>query len=200
MDNHFHTLQSVEVTTETLHPSLWRTCRVLANTTRLRLLAKLVQKQPQSVSELAEECRLTLPVVSQSLRALEARGLLKVRRIRRRVEYRIPARAEAGSLAEVIAALQKSLQQEAFPDDRLRKLATAFTHPSRILILRPLASGPKSFSEIQLAVRLSAPALSRHLGKLLKREYVSYDDSNGKFTLRKHPEPFARALTALALS
>ena len=200
LDNYFHTLQSVEVNTETLHPSLWRTCRVLANTTRLRLMTQLVRKQPQSVSELAELCRLTLPVVSQSLRALEARGLLKVRRIRRRVEYRIPGRAEAGALAELIAALQKTLQIEPFPDGLLLKLATAFTHPSRIIIFRPLASGSKSFAEIQLTVRLSAPALSRHLGKLLNRGFITYDDGNGKYTIRKHHEPFARALAALALN
>ena len=200
IDNYFHTLQSVEVTTNSLHPTLWRTCRVLANSTRLRLLAQLARNQPQSVSELAEHCALTLPVASQSLRALEARGLLKARRIRRRVEYRLPTRTEADALGELMAALQIALLREAFPDVLVQKLATAFTHPSRILIHRVLAAGPKTFTEIQLAIRLSAPALSRHLGKLLNRGFVTHDDSSGKFSIRKHHEPAARALAVLTLA
>ena len=70
-----------------LTPSLWRTCRVIANHTRLRLFAALDRQQPQCVSELAGQLDLTLPVASQALRSMEARGLLTVRRIRRRVEY-----------------------------------------------------------------------------------------------------------------
>src|SRR5208282_3046222 len=116
--------------TPTLQPTLWRTCRVLANDTRLRLLAQLVRKQPQSVSELAAQCSLTLPIASQSLRALEARGLLRVNRIRRRVEYHIPTRSEAGSLADLIAALLAVLHRKPLPTRAIMKLATAFTHPT----------------------------------------------------------------------
>jgi DNA-binding transcriptional ArsR family regulator len=200
VDNYFHTLQSVDVMSDVPHPTLWRTCRVLANTTRLRLLAQLARKQPQSVSELAELCALTMPVTSQSLRALEARGLLKAKRISRRVAYRIPARADAGALAELITTVQNTLLREPCPEDLVRKLATAFTHPSRIQIHRTLAGGSKTFAEIQLAVRLSAPALSRHLGKLLQRGFITYRDDVGKFTLRRHHEPVARALASLALA
>ena len=200
MDNYFHTLQSVEVTKNSLHPTLWRTCRVLANSTRIHLLTSLARKQPQSVSELAEQCSLTLPVASQSLRALEARGLLKVRRIRRRVEYQIPTRAEADSLGELVVALHKTLKIEPVPYELLMKLATAFTHPSRITIHRALSSGSKNFMEIQMQIRLSTPALSRHLHKLINRGFITYDDGNGKFFIRNHHEPVARALVALALA
>ena len=100
---------------EELHPTLWRTCRVLANSTRLHLFARLLRRQPESVSRLAEQCNVTLPVASQSLRALEARGLLKVKRIRLRVEYRIPTRSEAGAQAGLIAALRTALRSDPLP-------------------------------------------------------------------------------------
>ena len=184
---------------EPLQPTLWRTCRVLANTTRLRIFAQLVRKQPQSVSQLADLVALTLPVASQSLRALESRGLLKVKRIRRRVEYRIPSAAEAEALADLINALKTSLRREPLPTARIIKLATAFTHPSRIHIYRSLKSGQKHQMQIQSATQISTPALSRHLEKLIARGFVELDDI-GRCTAIKHPHAIGRALVAMAVA
>lgn len=188
------------MSTEPKQPTLWRTCRVLANITRLSLLAQLDRKQPQSVSELAAQCALTMPVASQSLRALEARGLLKVKRIRRRVEYFIPARSEAGALANLLSELQAALRREPLPTITIGKLATAFTHPSRVQIYRALQSGPKSQAQIQSTIRLSAPAISRHLLKLESRGFIECDDANGKYGHCSHPDPIGRALGDLALA
>ena len=183
-----------------MSPSLWRTCRVLANDTRLRLLAQIIRKQPQSVSELAAQCSLTLPVASQSLRALEARGLLRVNRIRRRVEYHIPARLEAGPLANLTAALRAALLREPPPTGMISKLATAFTHPARIQIHRVLQSGPKTEVQIQSAIRLSSQALWRHLRKLTSRGFVRYDGEQGVYLCCHHPDRIGRALSELAVA
>ena len=185
---------------EPLHPTLWRTCRVLANVIRLGLLAQLVRRQPQSVSELAEKCALTLPVASPSLRALEARGLLKVKRIRRRVEYHISTPAEAGPQARLIAALTKALRCEPSPAQQIIQLATAFTHPSRIQIYRTLHISPKTPAQIQAEIGLSALALRRHRQKLLKRGYIGLDAVEGTYKCLKQSSPIGRALSALALS
>jgi DNA-binding transcriptional ArsR family regulator len=182
---------------EQLQPTLWRTCRVLASDTRLRLFAQLLRKQPQSVSQLAELAAVPLPVASQSLRALESRGLLRVRRFRRRVEYRIPSAAEAEPLGCLVEALQACLGREPMPIEQVIKLATAFTHPSRIGIYRALKSGQKSWIQIQAAIRLSSPALSRHLGKLVGRGYVTLDDI-GIYSIVRHPHRTGRALADLA--
>lgn len=188
------------MSTEPKQPTLWRTCRVLANVTRLSLLAQLDRKQPQSVSDLAAQCALTLPVASQSLRALEARGLLKVKRIRRRVEYSIPARSEAGGLAVLIIELQAALRREPLPTITIGKLTTAFTHPVRIQIYRLLQSAPKTQAQIQAVIHLSGPALSRQLHKLESRGYIEYDDLSGKYGRCNHPDPIGRALSDLALA
>ena len=63
-----------------LQPTLWRTCRVLANRTRLRMFHLLLHQPGQTVSAIAERLGLTVPVASQNLRALEARGLLALSR------------------------------------------------------------------------------------------------------------------------
>ena len=183
---------------DSLHPTLWRTCRVLANETRLRLLAELVREQPQNVSQIAEQCALTLPVASQSLRALEARGLLKVRRIRLRVEYRLPAPAELGTQASLLTALKNALRRDPKLTVVVIRLATAFTHPSRIEIYRALQSGPKTVLQIQTLVRLSSLALNRHLAKLLAREFVRFNESDETYTCLKHAHPIGQALGEMA--
>ena len=184
---------------EPFRPTLWRTCRVLANATRLRIFAQLVRRQPQSVSQLADCVSLTLPVASQSLRALESRGLLQVKRIRLRVEYRIPSTTEAEALSDLIAALKTALRREPLPIARIIKLATAFTHPSRIHIYRCLTDGQKTQRQIQSAFPISGPALSRHVGKLIARGFVE-SDRNGRCLAIKHNHAIGRALAALAVA
>jgi len=182
---------------EPLQPTLWRTCRVLANETRLRLLAQLARKQPLGVSQLADLLTLSVPAASQSLRALESRGLLKVKRIRRRVEYRLPTSAEAGAQASLIAGLQTYLRQEPVPIASIMKIATAFTHPSRIQIYRALKSSQKTKSQIQSSISISGPALSRHLQKLTTRGFVALDDV-GIYSVLKHPNLIGRVLAEMA--
>lgn len=178
-------------------PTLWRTCRVLASDTRLRLFAQLARKQPQSVSELAKQCALTLPVASQSLRALEARGLLRVNRVRRRVEYRIPTASEAGALVDLIAALKAALRRDPLPTEGIMKITTAFTHASRIQIHCVLQSGSKTELELQAATHLSTLALWRHLRKLTTRGFVHYDPRQHVYTSDNHPDQIGRALAKL---
>ncbi|MBM3889971.1 MAG: helix-turn-helix transcriptional regulator, partial [Verrucomicrobia bacterium] len=63
-----------------LRPTLWRTCRVIANPTRLKIFALLAEQPGQTVSGVADRLKLPLSEASESLRALEARGLLTARR------------------------------------------------------------------------------------------------------------------------
>lgn len=179
-----------------LHPTLWRTRRVLANATRLGLFEQLASKQPQSVSELAERLALTLPVASQSLRALESRGLLNARRIRRRVEYRIIADDRAGSLVDLVMALRRTLRDNPDSTQAVIKIATGFTHPARIEIYRALQSGPLTREQIQVVTRVSFQAMSRHLRKLVSRGYIVVVER--KFQQAKHPHAIGQALASLA--
>ena len=64
-----------------LIPTVWRTARVLANENRLRfLMAVFKARGTKSVSLLADEIGVAVSTASIYLRALNARGLVDVRR------------------------------------------------------------------------------------------------------------------------
>jgi biotin operon repressor len=131
---------------------------------------------------------------------LEARGFLRVKRIHRRVEYHISAPSDAGSLAELIAALRISLRGQPLPVARITRSATAFTHPARVQIYRALQSGPKTESQIQAAIQLSSMAIWRHMRKLVARGFVTFDDTRRVYAPCENPDRIGRALGKLAAS
>src|SRR3954465_2795140 len=92
-----------------LQPTLWRTCRVLANYKRLQIVALLARNPAQTVSTAARPLKLSRPTASQYLRALEARGLLICQRVGPRVEYRLANGRSAGSADQIVAALRRVL-------------------------------------------------------------------------------------------
>src|SRR5947207_9032762 len=96
-------------------PTLWRTCRVLANRKRLQILALFIRQPNQTVSAVAERMRLSMRAASQYLRALEARGLLICRRVGRRVEYRPAPGAGDGAAEEIVKALRVAFRQRVRP-------------------------------------------------------------------------------------
>ena len=184
------------ITTPTLQPTLWRTCRVLANRTRLQMLGLLFRQPDQTVSAVAMQLKLSLPVASQYLRALEARGLLSVSRMGRRVRYRINKAPSGVAARELILALQRTFQVEANPVDRLFKLVTAFTQPRRIEIFRALKEKPQDARQLKMLSGMSARALARHLRKLESRGFVGF--GLGRYSVRDPTEGFGRALVRLA--
>ena len=153
-------------------PTLWRTCRVLANRKRLQILALLIRQPNQTVSAVAERMSLSMPAASQYLRALEARGLLTCRRVGRRVEYQAGAGTSEGAAGEIVKALRLVFRRRAQPIEVIFKLATGFTHPRRIEVFRALTNGADSSAKLQAATRMPARALSRHLAKLEARGFV----------------------------
>ena len=161
------------MTTSTpLQPTLWRTCRVLANRVRLGMVMAVFQQPGQSVSAIAIRLNLPLPVASTYLRALEARGLLVARRMGRHVNYR-PAPTDATTPgAEIAAALKTAFRTENVPIETVFQLATAFTHPRRADIFRAVQAKPRTLLEIQKCTGIPAPALNRHLRKLESRGFV----------------------------
>lgn len=178
-------------------PTLWRTCRVLANTARLRLFADLARKSPQTVSSLAERAGLLLPMTSMYLRAMESRGLLSVRRVGRRVEYRMPPAIADAAMAELVNALRKAVNTDEKPIAKIYQLATGFTHPARIETYRRLATPSANVEMIAIAIKLSPRAVTRHVQKLVSRGYVIALKHSHEVV--EHPDAVGRALAGLAL-
>jgi len=178
-------------------PTLWRTCRVLANRKRLQTLALLRRQPNQTVSAVAERMSLSMPAASQYLRALEARGLLTCRRVGGRVEYRLSAGTSGGASGDIIKALRLVFPRGARSIEPIFKLATAFTHPRRIEVFRALISGADTFAKLQAATHLPTRALARHLAKLAARGFVKNEMARYVATSPRHP--FGRALARLAI-
>jgi len=175
------------------HPTLWRTCRVLASRTRLTIFDLLRQKQPQTVSSVAERLNLTLPFASQSLRAMEARGLLTSRRRNRSVFYRL----NQSSACPLVDPVRLALQRQPTPIERVFKLATGFTHPRRIEVYRALAAADRTRAQLQSFTRIPDRALRRHLAKLESRGFVQ--QRHGVYQAIEQTDAVSRILARMAL-
>jgi DNA-binding MarR family transcriptional regulator len=179
----------------TLQPTLWRTCRAIANPTRLLLLDRVRRKPGQNVSAIAARLRLRVSLVSQYLRTLEARGLLRARRVGRHVVYDPPA-PSTGPASELASALPTALVGGTRSRQNLFRLATAFTHPRRISIYRAILQHPRTAKQIRSATGIPERALDRHLKKLESRGFIHL--RRGAYCRSSVDNQFARVLASLA--
>lgn len=70
-----------------LAPTLWRTCRVLANPNRLSCLKAVLKVPGRTVENVADAVGLAESKASLALRALQSRGILSSHRISRWTHY-----------------------------------------------------------------------------------------------------------------
>ena len=151
----------------TLHPTLWRTCRILAGNTRLRLLRNVVREPGLTVSRLAESTGIKRSRASQELRRLQSRGLIQARRKSGYVRYVPVSDPLVGTAKPLLEALKTSfLENPPTPDEVLIATATALSDPRRLAILSELLKGPSQVDEIRAAVQIPAISLRRHLRRL----------------------------------
>ena len=183
-------------TTPALHPTLWRTCRVLANHSRLALFGLLLHQPDQTVSNLSKRLGLSMSMTSENLRGLEARGLLTVCRSGRWVKYRLALVQRGNPGSNLVPALRAVFQQESTPVETAFKLTTAFTHPRRVEIFRRLHQGACTLEQLKATTLIPVVALRRHLKKLESRGFIV---RRGRlFVGTRHPVGFGRELIRLA--
>jgi len=152
--------------------SLWKTCRVLANKTRLDILRTLLRGAELCVLDIARVESLTEVVASQHLRILHEDGFLQLERKSKWVFYRAEKPLK-GSYAEFFFdLLKKNLIFGNTQAEDLIHLFTAFTHPRRIDIAKALLQKNHTPEELISACDISGQALYRHLDKLTSREFV----------------------------
>ena len=178
-----------------LHQTLWRTCRVLANPVRLRVLRHVCHEGEACVSATARACCLPLSSATSALRALQARGLLGVRREGLFVIYCAQADKSVEHAAAVLAAVRRALDRRV-ANRRIIRAVTAFTHVRRILIVRALVAGAADAGALAVTCGVSLPALYRHLAKLERRGMVEAV-ADGTRRLALPDGALARALLAL---
>ena len=151
---------------------LWKTCRVLANETRLRILRRLFRGAQLCVQDVAHAENLTEVVASQHLRQLHEHRFLQLERKSKWVFYSAPLADQNCATPHLVNVLKKQLHSSQTDLNRLIHLFTAFTHPRRIDIVKSLLQNSRGFDELVQRCDISSPALHRHLAKLIDRNFV----------------------------
>lgn len=182
---------------DNLRPTLWRTCRVIACETRLRLLWFLFEQNNLCISDLAEITGISDQNASNQLRALGARGLIAPHRKSLKVFYRPEPNPAAGDAESLLNAL-RACHDANMTFKTIIRQATAFTHVRRIVIACALRGSPASFGELQEKTGISPAALSHHLTKLQARDFVKRVD--GVYRLHAPGNPFGRELLRIVRS
>ena len=176
------------------HPTIWRTCRALANMHRLSCLKTVIEQPLMSVEDVASATGLPANKVSMHLRALQSRGLLQALRQSRWVRYQPQPDPLVPSAPPILSALQTALRSR--PEKEIVQTLTAFTHPRRLSILRCLQLQPAIPEEaLSISTQISPPALWRHLKKLENRGLVVRTEEGW----RLHPRPTRLTDVFLAL-
>lgn len=152
--------------------TIWKTCRVLANETRLRILRRLMRGAEMCVIDLAETEGLSPVVTSQHLRLLHESGFLKQTRKSKWTFYSTVSDPEPPMTKKIHISLKKQLVINEKQIPNLLKLMTAFTHPRRVEIIKQLKASPHTFDELTKICAISPEAMHRHLNKLLSRKFI----------------------------
>ena len=181
------------------HPTIWRTCRLLAHPQRLACLKLVLENPGLSVGEVADQLNLPLDKASLNLRALQSRGLLQAQRISRWVRYQPRPDPFVPCSAPLLAALKKTLLKKPIKEKEIIHILTGFTHPRRLIILRHLCENNVIDSAILAAeTGISPPALWRHL-KNLEVHGLAMETESG-WQLRSTTNPLAKALLRILIT
>ena len=171
-----------------LAPTLWRTCRVLANDVRLRCLVTVLDQPAVPVGDIAKVVGISACLASLYLRQIQARGLIRAQRLGSLVRYAALADPAVKHAAPLLATLQQvALRRAPGRADAIRIL-TGFTHPRRLIILSVIdRRGPQTADDLAHATGISHQALARHLHKLMVRGLLARMPSGWTATVPGHP-------------
>lgn len=187
-----------DVRPDNLKPTLWRTCRVIANKPRLRIMRGLLEHPGRTVTAIAASHSLSVSVACRYLRDLNARGLLRAERTAGNVRYWPHADESMKQSRALFASIWATMSNHKTPVDFIFRQSTAFTHPRRMAIVRQLSQSSLSMSDIQRKVAVSRAAVQRHLSKLIKRGFVTHDAEGHRYLLAVPATDFQRTLLDLA--
>ncbi len=185
--------------TPDLRPSLWRTCRALANLRRLELLRILFKSPSMSVSEVARELEWPESTASKHLRLLNSRGLIQAKRTGRRVLYSPHPNPHISDSTELLEALHTAVITTGLSDEVIFQQITAFTHPRRISLVQALGDRVTALQLLSSKTGITEDACKRHLKKLEVRGIVGQCGHCHYYLRKERSYPLTDVLCTLAL-
>ena len=181
---------------QSLNPTLWRTCRMLAGITRMKLFRELYTNPGLSVSALGHLAGIRQPAASQELRRIQSRGLLRAERRGRILCYYMAADPQVSSASSLLKAIQVAFSGLPPENDRLMcNIAAGLSHERRIQMVRALMPGPSLPVELQHTLHIPPRPFQLHLQKLLTSGFVVRTNEHLHWTVPNHP--LAAALAKL---
>lgn len=184
-----------------LNPTLWRTCRVLMNDVRLRLLhAVIINNDKLNVSAIARLLGIPQPVATNGLRALQSRGLIGVRRERYSVYYNLSEDRSLPEATRLRNAFRDCFEASELADDwtdGMMVMLKAFTHFNRLAMIRQLAKGAATKEELERSAGVVVKTVEHHLRILVRAGLVEWCSDNGVvgyYRLLPQAHPVAREL------
>ena len=182
---------------QSLNPTLWRTCRVLAGTTRWKLLRSLFENPDRDVSSLARLAGIGESAASQDLRRLQSRGLLRRHQMGVHVLFRPLPDPQVATAAPLLKAIQVSVARHPPEQDAdACRLAQGLAHERRIEIARVLLrQGPLPQTALANETNIPPDSLSRHLRCMKTCGWVQ--TQSRRVALVPPAHPLAKALAKL---
>lgn len=182
-----------------LAPSLWRTCRVMASHKRLHCLHTVLRTPGLTVELVAGVTGLSASKASLSLRAIQSRGLISSRRKSRWNLYYSEPEASVKSSKAFLDAVRSAFFTEHLSEAEIVNALKAYTHSRRIDIVRQLAYADfVDFHNFSVKVQISPPALFRHLRYLRIHGVIELEEDSYK--LAKPKTDFAHDLLRIILA
>lgn len=184
------------ITFKQLHPTLWRTCRMLSGSTRIRLLRQLHAQPGQNVAGLAEALDISRPFASQELRRIQSRGFLNRTHQGSSIIYRLGADPQVSTAAPLLKAVLRTLDSTpGSQDSEIRRIAAGPAHERRIALIASLLRSPRTSSQLRVEVPMSACSLKLHLRKLTTSGLIT--NTRRQYYTRTPRHPLGRALMKL---
>ncbi len=150
-----------------LNPTVWRTCRALSGSTRVRIFRQILERPGQNVSQLAKQLDIGISDASQELRRLQSRGLLRRSCQGMSVVYLPIPDPQVSSAAPLLQALKTAFSSDQESDESITRTAKALGHERRIAIVRSLLQGPQSRQELSILSNTQLATLKKHLKCLI---------------------------------
>lgn len=167
------------MTPNRLRPSLWKTCRVLANNKRLNLLRVLrLASGEMIIKEIAKHAALSAATCGQYLKYIQARGLIAVSRRGKCGFYRLSPDKLINESDPLLHALLRAFDMK-FTNYSICKELTVFTHPVRIRLVQILEKEKRlAYDQLAAKLNMTVRSLPMHLDKLARRGVIETDGDN----------------------
>ncbi len=159
-----------------LSPTLWKTCRVVANPVRLRILRILMKEKSLTVMGMVRQTAMRKGTISLYLKELQARGLIHARRKSVNVFYEFksdPIVPQAGRVMEIVMGMF----QEGRSDEEVIALFSALRTSNAVKMMKYLlkTGGWVDCEEIGRQLRISARTVLKHRRTLCRNGFAEVE-------------------------